>query len=161
MFQTMTGDVFAQKVHVLAHGVNEFGAMGAGIAPVFARRFPGLLEGYRGWIEMHKAVGESVRGSCYLHGAVLPNSPKPANYPWVANLFTQEGMQAKRDLIHDAMVHMRSQMERYRVTTVAFPAIGCGIAARGQFDVPRLQSLCREIFSPEVTDIAATLVLLP
>lgn len=120
-----TGDLFANEhnAQAFAHGVNCVGVMGAGIAKEFRRRWPMMYEYYReprilAWIEP---------GDClpWVQDDRTPLQPVAT----VFNLATQYniGPHARYDWLEQALDRMCEIASYSSVTSIAMPAIGCGI----------------------------------
>lgn len=117
MIEYRTGDLFTQPdVEALAHGVNCKGVMGAGIAPLFKNKFPGLYDQYRHWCDT---------------GLLEPGGV----FPWltdtkiVFNLASQDkpGADASLLWLNRSLMKMREMCVTMGVRSVAAPRIGAGI----------------------------------
>lgn len=125
------GDLFAvlddtdPAVTAVGHGVNLCGVMGAGIAPLFARRFPGLLEGYR----------DACADGSLAIGGVHPH--RHTDGRWVYNCATQvrPGRDARLDAIEAAVGAALAHAAAHGVTELLLPRIGAGIGGLGWDDV--------------------------
>ncbi len=112
-----TGDVFTSSAEALAHGVNLWGVMGAGIAKTMAERFPEMLP-------LYKAAcrdGSLPPGGCQVLSTT--------SGVYVCNLATQvkPGSNARLKWVDMALLKMYNRLELRGLTSVAIPQIGCGI----------------------------------
>lgn len=143
MFKIVAGDLFASKADVLAHGCNTFGSMGRGIAVAFRQRWPEMFRKYN----FHcKKDHESLHATCFLW-------KNPEGKPDIACLFTQHKWVAEPVYIEYALQDLAEQMGHKG--SVAFPAIGCGIARTSQMSIETLKEICEKVFGD--SDIEATL----
>lgn len=142
----VAGNVFTYPgLQGWAHGCNCQGAMGAGIAVEFRRRFPDMYDSYA---RMCRA-GAYKPGDCYSYST---------DEVTVFNLATQESWKAQLDWIETAVQNMLRQAKVLGVTSIGFPAIGAGLGGLQWADVKAvLQKLgdqtdvrlvCLETFVP-------------
>lgn len=126
MIHITTGDLFANEhnAQAFAHGVNCVGVMGAGIAKEFRRRYPMMYEYYREpriltWIEPGDCLAWNQDDNC------TPLQPVAI----VFNLATQyrTGPHARYDWLEESLDQMLVKATDIGVTSIAMPAIGCGI----------------------------------
>lgn len=134
------GDIFTiSGVTSYAHGCNCVGAMGAGIAVQFKRRFPEMYTLY------HKMC---------KHGTFLPGDVFDYHYGsgHVYNLGTQESWKtsAKLEYIAIAIDRMLELAERCQVPAIALPAIGAGLGGLKWHDVKAVIKNAAK-FHPKVT----------
>lgn len=134
MIDFITGDIFDQEVEGMGHGVNCKGVMGAGIAPLFAKRFPNMEREYidickRGTLQPG-LVHIYLEDGKFIYNIASQNFPgSDARYPW---LFL--GLQA-----------VRLHAEVNDVQGVALPRIGCGI---GGLEWDRVSDYMNIVFAP-------------
>ena len=124
----VAGDLFtAPDVHAWAHGCNCAGAMGAGIAVEFKRRFPRMFDEYR----QRCADGRFALGDVFVWSE---------DERTVYNLGTQEHWRKKAQLaaLSKAIERMVSLAEKGRVARIALPRIGAGL---GGLDWPRARTV--------------------
>lgn len=112
--------------------------MGAGIAAVFASRFPGLLEEYRAAC----ASGELTLGGCFAYGSD----------PVVFNLGTQRvgGPYASLVAVRDAVTAMVDQAAARGFDRVGLPRIGAGI---GGLDWPAVRVVLNQAAAAGPVDL--------
>lgn len=148
--KTVNGDIFKTDAQVIAHGCNTVGAMGAGIAIQFRVRFPKMFREYQ---EVCLSTDQTtLEGSCWLWRNPLELKPN------IACLFTQYGWRADLNLIEGALKDLRGKMLTEGLTSLALPAIGCGVAKTKDITVDKVQALVDDIFGN--TNIETTLYLL-
>jgi O-acetyl-ADP-ribose deacetylase (regulator of RNase III) len=117
----LSGDLFANEHHAqaLAHGCNCQGAMGAGIAVEFRRRYPAMYAEYR---RRCKAIPRQFNvGDVFLW--------KSESQPWVLNLATQEhyrGMRATYAGVEQALTAMRALADAEGIRGIGLPRLGAG-----------------------------------
>ena len=122
------GDIFQSGADVLVNPVNCVGVMGAGLALEFRKRFPGLYEDYRAACQRGMiAPGEVVRwGSDTKPDIVLfpvkVHWKRPSRLPWIG-----AGLRSLRKLILED-----------QITSIAVPALGCGLDGLNWDDVKPL-----------------------
>jgi len=149
VFNVVKGDLFEQEVDVIAQGCNVYGMMGSGIAVAFKRRYPAMYRKYKRVCQM---AGLKKDGG--LEGSVwFDTSTKPA----IACLFTQDHFKVVEEYVHSGFTILKSRMEIEGWKSIAFPAIGCGVAATAYFDIETLKAIAEEIFGE--SEIEATLVV--
>ena len=120
----VTGDLFGLDLPALGHGCNCAGAMGAGIATEFRRRWP----------EMYVAYRSLCRSGAFRLGDV---------FPWdggdvvVYNLATQPvpGPSATLRAIRKAVGRALADAEARGIARVGVPRIGAGLGGLAWGDV--------------------------
>lgn len=154
--EIVRGDLLESKAQVLAHGCNTFGVMGAGIARVLTTLYPRMYDAY--------STHVLARRPHLLHGtAFLWNDPRGSRkvpVSVVACLFTQLEWNVHPPFVERAFEDLGAQMHNRGLTTLAFPAIGCGIAAIEGFGDAELRA-CVEKGLSGYPRIRPTLYLLP
>lgn len=120
MLLVETTDLFdkASLVDAIGHGVNCFGAMGAGIAVQFREQFPEMYKAYQK-ICFSK---ELTPGNCWAW-------KNPENGKWVYNLAIKNHWKypAKLEWVKSSFEAMLAHMEEHDVLSVALPMIGCNL----------------------------------
>ena len=120
-------DIFDPSHTFVGHGTNVVGVMAAGIAPLFARRYPGLLGAYAEHCRTWTALGRRLTGSAFVYGA--PDGTK------VANIYSQDtpGRHARIEWlgagVHDALWRTPG------TDPLHLPWIGAGIGGLSRLDV--------------------------
>lgn len=109
------GDLFEQGFQAIGHGVNCRGAMGAGIALEFSRRWPNMHVKYRDLC----VSGALKPGGVYIYG----------NKPVVYNLATQywPGANAKLEYLNSSLRIALADAEEHGIGEIGVPRIGAGI----------------------------------
>lgn len=122
--EIIKGDLFDAPEPALAHGCNTQGLMGAGIAKVFANKYPEMYRHYVGLCAMR----------LFSVGSVLTwHAPDRI----VFNLGTQinPGADARLFAIHIALSNMAGLAVDMELSSVGIPMIGCGIGGLTWGDV--------------------------
>lgn len=101
----------------VGHGVNLRGVMGSGIAPLFARRFDGLLPAYR----------TACREGHLELGGVFPWMADDGR--WVMNCASQDrtGADARLDALASSVIAALAACDERRLSELLLPRIGAGI----------------------------------
>lgn len=144
------GDIFQFGERVLAHGCNCLGLMGAGIAKEIAARFP---------IALHKnkiAVKAGVFVPGYAQFVV-----DEENDQCIYNLATQlqpgrVASEPRLDYCYLAFANMLNHAMRNRISRIAIPRIGAGIAGLQWEDV---ESMLDHAFGVTHTENEITVVV--
>jgi O-acetyl-ADP-ribose deacetylase (regulator of RNase III) len=113
-----TGDLFAQGLRALAHGVNCRGGMGAGVAVEFRRRWPAMYDDYH----------EACRAKTLEPGG-LHSWTERATGTVIFNLATQNwpGRNARLEWVRSSIEAMLVIAEQRGIAAVGMPRIGAGI----------------------------------
>jgi O-acetyl-ADP-ribose deacetylase (regulator of RNase III) len=115
MIRYLDSDLFASPTQTLVNPVNTVGVMGAGLARVFRDRYPELFREYQElcW------TGRLSIGNLHLWRG--PDR-------WVLNLPTKTSWKLPSTLSHveAGLRRFRRDYEALGITSVAFPALGCG-----------------------------------
>lgn len=116
----VSGDIFASGAQTLGNAVNCRGVMGAGIAKVFRERYPTMFADYRKRCQ----AGEVVLGRPYLW-----TSANASQEPRVLNFPTKDHWQESSRLqpIVDGLLYLRAHYHEWGITSLALPALGCGL----------------------------------
>jgi O-acetyl-ADP-ribose deacetylase (regulator of RNase III) len=125
------GDLFATRdLRAWGHGCNCAGAMGAGIAVEFKRRFPRMFEEYK----QRCADGRFGLGDVFVWSE---------GESTVYNLGTQEHWRKKAQLaaVSKAVGRMVSLAEKSGVRRIALPRIGAGL---GGLDWPKVRAVLED-----------------
>ena len=127
MVRYTVGDIFSSPAQVITNPVNCVGAMGAGLAREFKKRFQGLFEDYKERCES----GELKPGRPYLFES---DSAQVLNFP------TKRHWQDKSKL-EDVEAGLKFLSQNYAemgVFYLALPALGCGLGGLEWADVKAL-----------------------
>jgi O-acetyl-ADP-ribose deacetylase (regulator of RNase III) len=116
MFKARIGDIFASRAHTLVNAVNCVGVMGKGVAFEFKKRFPEMFADYAARCER----GEVKLGRPYLYqdpsGAGIVNFPTKSHWRAASRLSD----------IERGLGYFAAHVKDWGITSVAFPALGCG-----------------------------------
>ncbi len=116
MLKPLIGDLFESRAQTLVNPVNCVGVMGKGLALEFKRRFPANFKDYA-----DRCSRKEVRlGGPYLFGD--PSGRGIVNFP------TKDHWRSPSRLsdIEDGLEHLVRHFREWEVTSIAFPALGCG-----------------------------------
>jgi O-acetyl-ADP-ribose deacetylase (regulator of RNase III) len=119
MVQEVTGDILGAKVDAVVVPVNTVGVMGKGLALDFKNRYPEAFEAYRSACERGLLVA----------GRVLV-TPTGALLPYLAFHFPTKRHWKDRSRIEDieaGLASLADVAQRYGVSSIAVPALGCGL----------------------------------
>lgn len=133
MIELVTGDLFTSHVDVLVNPTNARGVSGKGLALVFAQKYPGLAHGYKNFCQDYFRSKEKWPiGLCYMQE--LPKSE-----PWkaVVCLPTKDDYRyaSRPEYIRDGLMDLVQLMQRRGYSSVAMPALGCGLGLLSMSDV--------------------------
>lgn len=122
----MTGDLFTSTTGAIGHGVNTRGAMGAGIAVIFKRKYPAMYEEYH----------DLCRRGELRPGEVFPWRD-PNTGLWVYNIASQDrpGPDARLEWLSTGASAALEHAAANDIKTIALPRIGCGIGGLVYEDV--------------------------
>jgi O-acetyl-ADP-ribose deacetylase (regulator of RNase III) len=144
-FREVEGDLFEQGLPAIGHGVNCFGAMGAGIAKVFRDRYPGMYAAYSLLCD---------KGEISLGGIMIW---KEANVT-IYNLATQflPGAEATLPAVKNSVSLAIRNCYYENIPAIGLPRIGCGIGGLNWPDVKAIMEKAAWEF-PAVDVVAVTL----
>ena len=129
---TRRGDLFESEAQTLVNAVNTVGVMGAGIAFQFKNRFPEMSADYA----RRCAAGEVKIGEPYLFTGESSTDKWILNFPTIGDDWAPTRM----DDIRDGLAHLRLHYREWGITSLAMPALGCGVGGLDWKDVePVLQ----------------------
>jgi len=116
MFKALTGDIFASQAQTFVNTVNCVGVMGKGVAFEFKKRFPEMFADYAKRCER----GQVQLGEPYLYrdgsGASIVNFPTKSHWRAASRLTD----------IERGLDYFAAHATEWGITSVAFPALGCG-----------------------------------
>jgi len=139
----ITGDLFELGLPALGHGCNCAGAMGAGIAVEFKRRFPEMYQEYR---------GRCLRGRFSLGDIFVWQAPNVVIY----NLATQPVPRPSATLhaidtsIRDAL----ADAEQRQIAQLGVPRIGAGLGGLEWNDVAEVLAAASESSTVELIAVS-------
>jgi len=125
MLRVLIGDLFESRAQTLVNAVNCVGVMGKGIAEQFKGRFPAMFEDYK-----RRSKRKQVRlGEPYLYrdssGVQIVNFPTKGHWRSASRL---------ADVEH-GLDYLAKHVEKWRIHSLALPALGCGAGGLEWFDV--------------------------
>ena len=118
--RSVRGDLLQAKTESMVNPVNTVGVMGAGLAKQFRREFPG---NYAAYVNACRA-GEVATGRMF----VFDNGPGCVPR-WIINFPTKRHWK-ERSRVEDIALgldDLRSTVQRLRISSIAVPALGCGL----------------------------------
>ena len=113
-------DIFELGADALVNPVNCFGVSGAGLALEFKRRFP----------QNDLAVQDAARAGLFARfGAIYVHSRVEGPPHWIINLPTKDHWREKASLmlIEEGLYNLMEAVRRHAISSVAIPALGCGL----------------------------------
>ncbi|MEM4217941.1 MAG: macro domain-containing protein [Candidatus Methanomethylicaceae archaeon] len=139
MVHIVHGNIFASNKQTLVNPVNCVGVMGAGLAREFRRRFPGMYKDYLTMV----ALGKVRPGVPYIYKELLQ--------PWIINFPTKYHFRemAMMEYIERGLCYIIGNYRKWKVTSLAVPALGCGLGGLDWSDVkPVLVAYLSELDIP-------------
>lgn len=127
-----TGDMFESEAQAICNAVNCVGVMGAGLAAAFARRYPDMNEDYKRACEAKTLVP----GGIHVYSLDLDQ--------YIFNVATKDHwmQDSQYQWIVDGLKNIATQAEKLGITSVAVPALGCGL---GGLDWSRVKKIVEEV----------------
>lgn len=124
-----TGNLLAANVDALVNPVNTVGVMGKGLALAFKRAFPEVFREYAAACKR----GEVVVGR--MHVVLRSGTPRV-----IINFPTKQHWRqpAKLDYVREGMGDLVAQIRALEITSIAIPALGCGLGGLAWADVEPL-----------------------
>jgi O-acetyl-ADP-ribose deacetylase (regulator of RNase III) len=115
MIRYLDSDLFASTAQTLVNPVNTVGVMGAGLARAFRDRYPEMFREYQ---DLCRAGRLSIGALHLWRGSDR----------WVLNLPTKTSWRLPSTLadVEAGLSRFRRDYQALRITSVAFPALGCG-----------------------------------
>ena len=114
------GDIFASGCHYLVNPCNTVGVSGAGLSREFANRIPGFADVFR------RICAEGKVGVGKVYITHFEYNPRPIT---VIHLATKRHWR-NPSVVADVRASLQSMvwaLNRYPVSSVAVPALGCGL----------------------------------
>lgn len=115
-----SGDLFASKMQTLVNAVYTVGIMGGGIAAAFKHRFPEMFADY----VRRCATGGVKMGQPYVFTGESSSDKWVLNFPTIGDDWAPTRIAG----IRDGLDHLRRHYREWGITSLAVPALGCGIA---------------------------------
>lgn len=135
------GDIFKSTAQTLVNTVNCVGVMGAGIAKKAKSLYPEMFQDYAKQCQDKKLEP----GRPYLWKADKSSSP------WILNFPTKKHWRepSRLEWIEQGLGYFVSHYKEWGITSIAFPALGCGNGGLWWIDVkPKLQSYLGKVDIP-------------
>jgi O-acetyl-ADP-ribose deacetylase (regulator of RNase III) len=137
------GDLFATEHRLIAHGCNDAGAFGSGVAAQISRRFP---EARRQYLEKFDLEGWKL-GEIQV---------VPCGAKWIANMATQHGYgrDGLKYVDYDAVGSCLEKVARACVKAgfkgFALPKVGCGLGGGLWSEIEPIVRVVAEEFDLEL-----------
>lgn len=144
MTRTVTGDLFTSGAEALVNPVNTVGVMGGGLAWAFKSRFPVMEREYRKQCRR----GELTVGTMHVWRNSDPNgSPR-----WIINFPTKADWRdpSRIEYITSGLSDLVRVIREHQVSSVAIPALGCGL---GGLEWAAVEPLIQQAFEVETVDV--------
>ena len=127
MLEYFEGSVFNAPAQAIVNTINTTGAMGAGIALEFALRYPEMFDDYvekckNGIIEVGKVDYFNTADKTIINFPTKQHFRYPSRIEW----------------IEQGLIHFVSSYKQERITSVAFPKLGCSNGKLNWIDVKRV-----------------------
>lgn len=128
--ELITGNMFDSKAQTLVNAINCVGAAGSGIALAFRQKSPGWFDDY-----VKKCKAKTI-----VVGQVDVYKPIDETKQWVLNFPTKLEWRdpSRLDYISEGLKHFVANYEAMGITSIAWPAIGCGL---GGLDWKKVEKL--------------------
>jgi len=129
----LKGDIFKSKAMALVNPVNCKGVMGAGLALQFKKKFPDMFDCYKSLCDSGKMVVNNTI-LCFVE----PNRQHSND---IIVLFpTKDDWQEPSllEYIEKGLKDLKNKIEEFKITSVAIPALGCGLGGLDWLDVKKL-----------------------
>jgi O-acetyl-ADP-ribose deacetylase (regulator of RNase III) len=133
LIENATGDLLSASVDALVNPVNTVGVMGKGLALAFKKRFPESFAAYR--------AADVVIGKMFVF-------ERPVAPRWIINFPTKRHWRDANRLedIRAGLVDLVEQLRQNEVSSVAVPALGCGLGGLEWKDVrPMIVDACKAL----------------
>jgi O-acetyl-ADP-ribose deacetylase (regulator of RNase III) len=153
MIQYTSGDLFASTAESIVNPTNARGVMGAGLAKEFARRYPELKQKYRKWCEDYNEETASWPiGMAYPYFVGGPGKTLQMIYC----IPTKDDWRdpSKLEYVEKGLESLRSLAEFHEITSIAMPALGCGL---GKLSFKDVQQKIEQTFADSLLRITVYL----
>lgn len=126
------GNIFDSDAKIICHQVSVYGAMGAELAAEVKERFPEVYEEYNACCltySQDELFGEVLCSSIKKYSEVIGDGLFSVPKRFIANCFSQKGMDTDYELFTSAMGLVRKWAEKHNNAKIAIPyKMGCGTA---------------------------------
>lgn len=116
MIRIKLGDIFESEMKTLVNTINCVGVMGKGIAKIYKDRYPKMFEEYK------DMCTKKLIHTGYLYPYYEDNSVKILNFPTKQHWRSP----SKLEYIQEGLNWFIQNYERLKITSIAFPTLGCG-----------------------------------
>jgi O-acetyl-ADP-ribose deacetylase (regulator of RNase III) len=133
MIEDGSGDLLSSTADALVNPVNTVGVMGKGLALAFKKRFPDNFAAYR--------TAEVVIGKMFVF-------ERPVAPRWIINFPTKRHWReaSRVEDVRAGLVDLVEQLRQREISSVAIPALGCGLGGLEWTDVrPMIVNACGTI----------------
>lgn len=113
----MKGDMFNSTAELLINPVNTVGVMGAGLAEKFKKKFPKNFKEYSAYCKTVSSFQEYRYHVYKEKGKTIFNFASKEHYKTFSKLA----------YIRRSMIMLVNYLEKYPVTSIAIPPVGCGL----------------------------------
>lgn len=135
MIHNGKGSIFDSVAEALVNPVNCVGVMGGGLALGFRHRYPAMHEQY---------LMKCQLGMIKIGGELDVFVEDATNRDFVINLPTKDHWKdpSKYEYIIDGLNKLIDAVDKWKINSVAIPALGCGL---GGLDWRKVYSLIKEL----------------
>jgi O-acetyl-ADP-ribose deacetylase (regulator of RNase III) len=132
MVELIEGNIFNSSCQTLVNPVNTRGIMGGGLALAFKKKYPDMFAEY----ELLCRSGSLYIGVLHLY---------KGSTPWILNFPTKDDYRfdSRLDYIETGLKVFVGMYEEWGITSIAFPALGCGLGGLDFFGGGVLQLLLK------------------
>ncbi len=116
MITMVSGSIFNSKMQTIVNPVNCVGVMGKGLALQFKDRYPQMFAEYRRQCSQNRLRPGILQLHC------LPNGKNIINFPTKMHWHNS----SRIDYIISGMDYLVRNYQRWQITSIAFPPLGCG-----------------------------------
>ena len=136
MITVVSGDIFTCGADAITNTINCRGAMGAGIAKEFKKRYPDM---YNEYVTLCKK-GKIRVGEVWVWLESVTSNPK-----YIVNFPTKDDWKNPSQLIwiKAGLANLKSHVIMKEITSLALPALGCNL---GGLDFADVRKLVEETF---------------
>jgi O-acetyl-ADP-ribose deacetylase (regulator of RNase III) len=149
--EIVSGDIFKADVEVITDANNSIGVSGAGLAGVFARRYPTLASVYNNVQRMNQSKSPALLYPYIFAKGDLDNwDYAVCKFPtmiYPGSVTKEEDIERNLRSLKNTLIDVPYFSQSLKTTTfyksIALPALGCGI---GRYSFKKLTEQVKEIF---------------
>ena len=134
MVTFVKGDIFSSPSQVITNPVNCVGAMGKGLAKVFAQKFPEMETDYKKKCKN----GEVSLGKPYLWES---DKVQVLNFPTKDHWRNSSSLEG----VKKGLEYLAQNYDEMGIGSIALPALGCGL---GDLEWSAVKSLIQDVLDP-------------